>query len=184
MTGRSNIYNNYKPEYIFDKYYQALCYFAFQYTENDEIAEDIVQDLFTSLIEKPRKFDTSGHLKNFLYQSVKNACLNHIKKNKSQDKYHEFLKNNHDDEEDYERKIIATEIYKELNSVIESLPSECKKVYELSYFSGMDNNSIAEELGISINTVKAQKARGKKILKERLKDLYPIILLLWEMYGN
>lgn len=184
MTEKTNINNSYRPEDIFDKYYQALCYFAFQYVGNDEIAEDVVQDLFTTIIENPKKFDSPSHLRNFLYQSVKNSCLNYLKKNKSHDRYLEFMKNTSQDEEDYERKIIATEIYKELKLVIESLPSECKKVYELSYFQGKDNNSIAEELGVSINTVKAQKARGKKILKERLKDLYPIFLLLWEMYGR
>lgn len=184
MTRKAKINKSHSPEDIFDKYYQALCYFAFQYVNNDEIAEDIVQDLFTSIIEKPKEFDSPSHLRNFLYQSVKNACLNYIKKNKSHDRYLELMKNTHQDEEDYERRIIATEIYKELKFVIESLPPECKKVYELSYFKEMDNNSIAEQLGVSINTVKSQKARGKKILKEQLKDLYPIILLLWEMYGK
>lgn len=184
MNGKQDNNNFYKPEYIFNKYYQALCYFAFQYLNDDETAEDIVQDIFTGLIEKPRIFDTPYHIKNFLYQSTKNACLNHIKKEKSKEKYNDFIKNSHQDEEDYERKIIATEVFRELKEVTDSLPEECRKVYELSYFGGLDNQAIADELGISINTVKAQKARGKKILKEKLKDLYPILLLLWEIYSN
>lgn len=184
MDGNQDIDNFNKPEYIFNRYYQALCYFAFQYLQDDKVSEDIVQDVFTSLIEKPRIFSTPGHIKNFLYQSVKNACLNFLKKEKSQDRYRDFLKNNQEIENDYELKMIGTEVFRELKQAIDSLPEECRKVYELNYFSGLDNNAIAEELGISVNTVKAQKSRGKKILKEQLKDLYPILLLLWEVYNN
>ena len=44
--------------------------------------------------------------------------------------------------------------------------------------SGLDNESAAQELGLSVNTVKAQKARGKKILRENLKDILSLLMLL------
>ena len=34
---------------VFDKYYVALCLFANQYTENEEVSADIVQDSFAKL---------------------------------------------------------------------------------------------------------------------------------------
>ena len=44
-------------------------------------------------------------------------------------------------------------------------------------FSRVGHESAAKELGLSINTVKAQKARGKKILKENLKDIFSLFVL-------
>ena len=61
------------------------------------------------------------------------------------------------------------------------LPEECRKVFDLCYFQGMDNTQAAEALGVSVNTVKTQKARGKKILRENLKDLYPLLLLFLDL---
>lgn len=181
MSEIKKIKFEYTPESVFNKYYQALCYFAFQYVKNDNIAEDIVQNLFISLIENKNKFESVLHLKNYLYQFVKNSCLNSIKKNKSHNRYINFKENSFQYEEDYERKIITTEIYKEINEVIDSLPPQCSKIYKLCYFKEMSNYAIAENLGISINTVKAQKARGKRILKNQLKNLYPIFIFFLGM---
>lgn len=80
--------------------------------------------------------------------------------------------------ENFEENIILTEIHRELTAAVEKLPEECRKVFNLCYFQGLDNESTARELGLSINTVKAQKARGKKILKENLKDIFPLLMLL------
>lgn len=80
--------------------------------------------------------------------------------------------------ENFEESIILTEIYRELAAAVEKLPEECRKVFQLCYFHFADNESAAQELGLSVNTVKAQKARGKKILRENLKDILPLLMLL------
>ena len=67
---------------------------------------------------------------------------------------------------------------RELAADVEKLPEECRKVFQLCYFQGLDNESAAQELGLSVNTVKAQKARGKKILRENLKDILSLLMLL------
>lgn len=61
----------YQVEDVFKEYYAPLCYFAARYV-NDEIAvEDLVEDLFASLLEKKQYFQSELHLKNYLYISVK-----------------------------------------------------------------------------------------------------------------
>ena len=62
-----------------------------------------------------------------------------------------------------------------LNHWLESLPTECRKIIDMSV-SGMKNDEIAKALNISINTVKNQKVKGFKILKELYKDEYLTIL--------
>ena len=57
--------------------------------------------------------------------------------------------------------MIETEIFSRLRKAIEKLPRECRKVFELYYFEGMNNEKAAQTLRISIETVKAQKKRGK-----------------------
>ena len=140
--------------------------------------EDVVQDIFITLLEKKTQFQSVIHLKNFLYLSVRNGCLNYMRNLRSRDRYIASLA--YDERvESFEENIILTEIYRELADAVNKLPEECRKVFELCYFQGLDNESAANELGLSVNTIKAQKVRGKKILKESLKDLMPFFFFFF-----
>ena len=164
-------------EIIFKEYYGSLCYFASQYLKDEDAVEDIVQDVFIALLEKKIRFQSEIHLKNFLYLSIRNACLNYIRSSRSREQYVASLIYE-EQIEDFETNIILTEIHQELAAAVDKLPVECRKVFDLCYFQGMDNERIAKELGLSINTVKAQKARGKKIVRENWKDLFFFLILV------
>ena len=173
ITGVQGQVNN--IEVIFKEYYGSLCYFASRFLK--DVIEDLVQDVFITLLEKKMFFQSEIHLKNFLYLSIRNSCLNYIRSMRSKDRYIASLAYE-EWAENFEESIILTEIYRELAAAVEKLPEECRKVFQLCYFQGLDNESAAQELGLSVNTVKAQKARGKKILRENLKDILPLLMLL------
>ena len=174
ITGVQGQVNN--IEVIFKEYYGSLCYFASRFLKDEEVIEDLVQDVFITLLEKKMFFQSEVHLKNFLYLSIRNSCLNYIRSTRSKDRYIASLA--HEEQtEDLEESIILTEIHRELAAAVEKLPEECRKVFQLC-FQGLDNERAAQELGLSVNTVKAQKARGKKILRENLKDILSLLMLL------
>ena len=81
--------------------------------------------------------------------------------------------------EETEFRMVETELFEMLQKALDKLPRECRKVFELCYFQEMDNETAAQTLGVSVETVKAQKRRGKQILREKLKDFYPLIALLF-----
>ena len=60
-------------ESVFKEYYGSLCYFASKYLQDEEVIEDVVQDIFITLLEKKTQFQSVTHLKNFLYLSVRNG---------------------------------------------------------------------------------------------------------------
>ena len=110
----------------------------------------------------------------FIYSKL---LFNYIRSTRSKDRYIASLAYE-EQAENFEESIILTEIHRELAAAVEKLPEECRKVFQLCYFQGLDNESAAQELGLSVNTVKAQKARGKKILRENLKDILSLLMLL------
>lgn len=110
----------------------------------------------------------------FLFVSARNACLNHSKHEQMKAaKLKEFVAQT--DEAVYDDYIIMAEFDQKLNHWLESLPTECRKIIDMSV-SGMKNDEIAKALNISVNTVKNQKVKGFKILKELYKDEYLTIL--------
>lgn len=174
---RGAIYT-YNIEGVFTSWYGALCFFAFRYVQDDEVARDIVQEVFVRLMEKRPAFESELHLKNFLYRTVKNDGLNHLRHKLSREHYLEYLRQE-GEEEEFDCRMIESEIFGTLRKAVELLPSECRKVFELCYFEGKNNEVAAKTLNISIETVKAQKKRGKKILRKKLDGLYPLCMLFF-----
>ena len=167
----------------FRLYYQALCYFALNYLKDRNAVEDVVQGTFIRLLNHKERFANEEHLKYFLYKSVRNACLNEIKLSAIHTGILEKLRPDRQEEEIFFSQIVSSEIYLKIQNAVCELPTECGRIFRMAYLEQMDNGTIAEQLHISINTVKVQKSKAKYLLREKLKDIYPFLLLLFELRG-
>ena len=76
-------------QYLYQCYYVALKALANHYVKDNDVAEDLVQDVFISLLESDYKFKTENDIKYFLYSSLKNKCISHSRKQKVRDKYYQ-----------------------------------------------------------------------------------------------
>lgn len=152
---------------LFDEYYQMLCVFAMKYIKDKEVAEDIVQDIILELYSRRLRFNTPVALKSFLFLSVKNRALNFLRRHRAQEHY---LSISVEEESFFLNNIIREEVYYHLQKMIGELSDPVRKIYELT-LQEFSNEEIAEQLGLTVDSVKAHKKRGKQILKERLKGL-------------
>ena len=122
------------------------------------------------------KINTS--VKSYLYTSVKNSCLNHLKRENffsSTEEHAEYAdETNHIPQE----KIEAEEIKKEVNKTIDKLPPKCKEIFLMARFDDLSYSEIAEIQNISINTVKTQLKRAMKFLSDNLKHLKSYIIFI------
>lgn len=169
-------------EDFFRRYYQTLCYFAFSFLKNKEVSEDIVQNVFVNLLNSTTEHLSEEHLKHSLYKAIRNACINELKKNiLHSEVLDSIMTDKSDDDSDLFHSIVRVEIYREIIEAINNLPDRCGEVFKLAYLEQLDNNEIAVELSISVNTVKVQKNNAKKLLREQLRHLYPIVTLLFSM---
>ena len=159
---------------LYEKYKSVLCFYASRYTGSYWESEDIVHSVFANFLSKEIKLNDENALRSYLFSAVHNACLNNIAQKSTAKKYYAYalLNETDKDESGYLSDRIETEVLWEVFSKIEQLPSECKKVFKLSYLENMSNQEIADELSISVNTVKSQKSRAKQLLKESLKGLF------------
>ena len=166
--------NNTSPyidiKYLFNTYYARLCYFAYKLVKNQAAAKDLAQDVFLKYWHKRNEYSSELAIKNFLYLSLRNACLNHIRHDSIEKKYAETLSDNILEEEKGFSNLIKAEALAAIHTAIESLPVGCKTVLQLAYFEGLKNEQIANEMGVSINTVKTQKQRALKLLRLKLPN--------------
>ncbi|AKD57009.1 RNA polymerase sigma-70 factor [Spirosoma radiotolerans] len=167
-------------EPLFKEFYDRLVYFSVQIIRDQVQAQDITQDAFIKYWqEREAIFPNKVAIKNYLYSTVRNASLNVIRHNKVVDDYqeqHGFLEA---EELTIMDAIISSEVMAELHSAIEALPANYRTISEMSYLEGKKNQEIADELNMSINTVKKQKQRALELLRLRLSpELFAVLLTL------
>jgi RNA polymerase sigma-70 factor (family 1) len=164
----------------FRQYYAPLCFFAERIVGDNSDAEDIVEEAFFKLWHRNNQFENEQHLKAFLYRSVKNACLDFLKLNVRRERRHSFFSEEQGlSEESYLNEIIRTEVIREIYEAIESLPPQCGKIIKMSFVDGKTNQEIADDLNLSMQTVKNQKGRGLALLKSMVSnDKFQLLLLL------
>ena len=161
---------------LFDKLYASLCLFANRYVDDLEVSKDIAQDVFVKIWEDKVAFNNENNTKSYLYTAVKNKSLDYLKSKryKSTEKLStdqiELLQT----EPFFLREAVIIETSQIIDNAINTLPIKCGQIIRLS-IKNLSNSEIASELGISINTVKAQKKIAYKRLKPLLKDAFVLI---------
>ena len=169
---------NYKDEKawkeLFDSYYGALCNHCFRIVSEKMTVEDIVQDVFVKLWESNVSFANEQALSAYLYKAVTNNALKYLRDmNAEQEKLREWQETEQNMTEDDFSSVVREEVLRKLRELIDLLPEDRRKII-LMGMEGMKGEEIAEKLGISINTVKQQKYRAYKFIKERLGDCWTV----------
>ncbi len=155
-------------EILFRLYYQPLKSYATNIIEDNELAEGIVQEVFINLWENRNKLENTAP-KAYLYQLVKNRALNKIRHQKVKNKYTEEILHTENEwiDEELDHEDLVAKIYMS----IDKLPAQCKKVFIMSRMHGLKHKEIAEDLNISIKTVKNQVGKALKILRKDLNGI-------------
>lgn len=168
--------NNDAFKFLFENYYAALCAFATGYVEDSDSAEDIVQDVFFKLYTDKVVFDSVVALKSYLYTAVKNQSLNYLKHQRIKQ---EYLVSREEKEQTtfFFNGIVEQELVMLVTEAMTELPEQTRKVMEL-VMEGKENPEIAEELGVTIDSVKSHKKRGRQFLKSRLGEIMSLLILL------
>lgn len=155
---------------IYDLFYGPIYYFILRILDNNSEAQEVTADTFYKLWKLRGNFETMENMKAFLYVTARNASLNVIRQKKEQTRRHEDLNYflaQHADGPSMQDEIKA-EVLKQVLQEIDNLPQQCRRILQSSFIRGLKNNEIADEMGLTLQTVKNQKTRGLKMLKMSL----------------
>lgn len=166
--------------------YPALLYYAFRIINDKPAAEDIVEEAFIKIWERHSGFSHPQVIKTWLYTTVRNACINTLKEREIKERHADNIAYENQDahEPGHLNNMIIAEVVADVHAVLEVLPRECRRIFKMLYVGGKSTRQVADELKLSISTVKNQKARGIHILKNRFPRLasaleaFSLILLI------
>ncbi|MBC7947797.1 MAG: RNA polymerase sigma-70 factor [Chitinophagaceae bacterium] len=155
-------------EQLFREYYPSLCLYADRYLSDPEAAKDIAEDAFVKLWTQEQPIDP-GKVKSWLYTTTRNACLDLLRRNKVRRKNSQILAflSQAETEDFHLQEMIRAEMLEQLYKALQQLPEQCRIIFSKLYIEGKAMDEAAEELNLSINTIKSQKARGLRLLRSK-----------------
>jgi len=140
------------------------------YTQNENDALDLVQDVFIKALDKLHQYKGDSSLNTWLIKIAINLSLNFIRDNKKR-RFHldisdiQITDNKHNHLKKEETKLIVRKaIYK--------LPEKQRKVFILNYHLNLSYKEISEITGYTISSIESLLFRARKKLRELLIDIY------------
>ena len=162
----------------FEKLYWSFFYsgrrFVQTFSISEEIADDIIQEVFISIWNKRTAIMNEAHFKSYFYKSLKNNSIKRITRDK---KPLNLEKANYKEGEDIFLNITQIEFNREVSRAISLLPEKRRQIILMS-MKNMSAEQIADALNISVNTVKSQKNKAYHFLRKELKDIDTFFLFL------
>lgn len=163
---------------LFKRYHSKLVSFAACFLSDYEEAEDSVSEVFVRLLQKNKELKDIENFEGYLYYSVKNQCLNQLKKNKRKKRLFTQL-----DYQDYNtgeytqplQQLLTLELREKIATCVDNLPQKRKLVYKMTKDDGLKIKEVAKLLDITEKTVKKHlelAVRDLRIEIERYQSSY------------
>ena len=157
---------------IYELYSHKLFSFIFGILKNDAESEDIVQEVFIKIWESRNKLDDYKLLNSYIFTIAYNNSIDLIRKRINNGKYLDHLKNSSVVQEN--SSVISEMEFDELShqaeKLIMNLPERQKQVFQLHREKGLTYAEIADQLGISKNTVENHMVKALKYLRQNMDN--------------
>lgn len=164
--------------FLMDTYYHKLCVYTYSLVHDQDIAEDIVQNVFIRTWKKRDQLKADFEIKSFLYKSVYNEFIDYYRKQKSvfplENKYISALSSVVEDEDEQS----LEKLLKLVKLEIQNLPPKCKEIFLLSKQEGLTNIEIAEYKNVSVKSVEAHITKAFSILRKSVGNKMSSVLFL------
>ena len=168
-------------ESLFKSHFKDLVGYVCSYVNDEEVSKDIVHDVFLVVLKNEKKLDTSYSLKSYLFTLSKNYALNYLKHLRvvamNEREVVDALQNADEELDNYEQRVAR------LNEKLDELPEKQREVLIKCFVEGRTYKDVADEMGISVNSVKTHISRGLKFLRNELKEEM-VMLFLLKREGN
>ena len=154
---------------LYNQYHQPLYHYVLRFVKSPALAEDVLQDVFLKIWEIRSRIDPELSFKAYLYRISRNSVFKLLKKIAVDENLRtQVLKQFSQSVADADLKVLWQQYEALLQAAINRLPPQRQKVFKLCREEGKSYEQVAEELGISRNTVKEHMVLAMKLIREHI----------------
>ncbi len=155
---------------LFNKYSPRLYNFSLKYLKSAEESEEVIQEVFYYIWDKRKELKPDRSFNSYVFTIAYNIIRKYFNKKAKDNAYKdEVIFSLLQEENSLDRIMDYKSLLAKVESVIETLPDRRKEIFFKRKYKGLSVKQIAEEMGISPNTVENQLASAQKYILEELK---------------
>jgi len=167
-------------KYVYNTYYELVVRKVIRLCRDKQVAEEIVQESFVQLFINKDKLKDPRAIFPYLHVVSKRLAISHFRKKVLDIEYQSYLQNHwKEDADDVQRKIDQKELDSLINRAIDELPAQQGIIYKMNKLEEKTYHEIAEETGLSKNTVRNHIANASKFIRLKLDNLLCLIFFLF-----
>lgn len=165
---------------LFRKYSKLLYSFLYEHTDSAELADDLVQDIFSRLWVARESLPNIKKFRSFLFVMARNHAFNEIKKRiRERQRINEWSASQTMNEDDTYLQEMDARI-NIIDEAVAQLPEQQQKAWIMSRRKGMKHSEIASEMNLSKETVKKYiQYANTAIMKYVVPRMYVAMVLLF-----
>lgn len=154
---------------IYDTHSLRLYANLFRLVRSEDIAKEILQDVFMKVWSYREQIDPERSFRAFLFKIGENLVYNYFRKvSRDKNLLADFIENNAGYYTHIEEALFHKEIEGILNKAIEDLSPQRKQVFTLCKLEGKSYKEVSEMLGISVSTISDHIVKATRTIKEHL----------------
>ena len=166
----------------YEAYYKALVVFALKFVVSQELAEDIVQDVFFAVWHNRIDMTKSASFRSYLFTGVRNRCIDSLRRGNMESSYIRDVTDANrslcnQSLEEMENDIFTEEVFVKIFEHIDKLSLRQREILKLN-MEGKKLTEIAAMLNVTYDTVKTQKKRAIEALRKSLGGNNSILLYI------
>ena len=168
-------------EAIYCAYSPKATWFAVKYVCSEEVAKDIVHDVFLSIWDSRKNLNPDYPVEPYIMTSVRNRCLNYLRDNISKNKASDTLQKRilrlkyeslqHTDGPAFDA-VLATNLRDKMYRSLEKMPEKTREAFVLNRFNNMSYKQIAELHGVSEKNIEYRIKRALRQLRLDLSEFF------------
>lgn len=165
---------------LYDMYADKLYYFSLRFLKSKEDAENLCQEVFLKIWETRDRLNIDYSFNAYLFTIARNTIFNIHRKKLNEQAFRDYLINHGNFfHSKTEQDVFFNDLNEKVNACIETLPSQRKKVFELSRKDGLSHKEISLQLNISEKTIETHIRLALKTIREMLDEAFPFLLFLF-----
>ena len=171
------IENNNIPDFknFFLSYKDKVYKYALLHLKEENTSADLVQEAFSRIWKKWGELDGNKNPQSYLYTIAKNLVFDELRKQKVRVEFKlDGIDASKQVDNSNEESICFKDLERVYREAIEKLPKARLEIFLLSKEEFLDNQEIADRLGISVNTVRDQLVKGNKFVRQYILDNFEI----------
>jgi RNA polymerase sigma-70 factor (ECF subfamily) len=165
---------------LFDRYFKRLYNFGYGLIQDEDVAKEIAMDVMLRLWQKKGDLVLENELLPYLFRSIKNAVYNHWRKARiithSLEVFEDSLQNS---VPSADSNLEFKELEKQYADFLNEMPEQRRKIFHLSRNENLTYAEIADQLNLSVHTVRNQMSSSVRYFRKHMGDITKLIIIIY-----